>query len=733
MKRAAFRFGVANADHQVEAYDGRDDIWDVWERARGLTLRGRGTDFWNRYREDIDLAKGLGCTAFRISLSWARLETAPGVWDDEAFAHYRAVTQYIRDAGMVAAVTLLHNVWPLHVQAEGNGEGMLDPHFPKRFARYATEAATRIGDLVDYWVTINEPNQLVFGYFKTFWMRGYSMPPGLDPYTSPARQMVAVLALIPNLFQAHCRARAAIRKLHPEAQVGANPNVFGLPRWLRRLVDRNATTLRTPADAVKQVALLNHPAILGGKADISIAQIAMAQDRINDVVFSEGYLTVHPAALHREGVKPPATFRGWRGRVGVISGTLTAARARSLFVSSAVTYYRNAPAAAQALRDDAVDLVVDDDATLQQYAANGLLLSRLRGSARHYAAAAALGSHALLDAVNEAIRAFGAAHPEAHRHERTATIPPGAAAAAGGALPEAKNDLSLAKVRERGELRVGIHPGVEGLCERVGRHRYRGLEIDLAHAIAAHIFGTDKGRVRFVPVRAAHRLSIARSWLHRLEGIRTSLGLLGTLFGTNWWNLGMAGKLPAFLCPEECVGQLDFVGLDYYWGVSNIWPSELRRLSAASEFRYASAPVWPGGLKNSIDETMEYFPGMPIVIVENGSVADADGFSRADYLEAHINEVEDAVERGAPIDAYVCWSITTNREWGLPLDENSDFGLYHVDLDHDPDLKRVPTPSAQRYKEIIARHAAPPPPPPAAPPEEPAKVLAESAELGDRS
>src|SRR5579883_2976883 len=74
-----FRFGVATADHQCEAYDGADDIRDVWERVRGITPRGKATDFWNRYKEDVDLARGLGCTAFRLSLSWARLQPEANV------------------------------------------------------------------------------------------------------------------------------------------------------------------------------------------------------------------------------------------------------------------------------------------------------------------------------------------------------------------------------------------------------------------------------------------------------------------------------------------------------------------------------------------------------------------------------------------------------------------------------------------------------------------------------
>uniref|UniRef100_E6Q3R1 Uncharacterized protein n=1 Tax=mine drainage metagenome TaxID=410659 RepID=E6Q3R1_9ZZZZ len=46
----SMHFGVATADHQCEAYDGNDDIRDLWERSRGLTERGKATDFWNRYR-----------------------------------------------------------------------------------------------------------------------------------------------------------------------------------------------------------------------------------------------------------------------------------------------------------------------------------------------------------------------------------------------------------------------------------------------------------------------------------------------------------------------------------------------------------------------------------------------------------------------------------------------------------------------------------------------------------
>jgi beta-glucosidase/6-phospho-beta-glucosidase/beta-galactosidase len=163
----------------------------------------------------------------------------------------------------------------------------------------------------------------------------------------------------------------------------------------------------------------------------------------------------------------------------------------------------------------------------------------------------------------------------------------------------------------------------------------------------------------------------------------------------------MAGRLPEFLCPDECVGQLDFVGFDYYWGVPEVrWDRLLRLLDSFGQ-RYSRAPVYPGGLLRLLRRYRRMFPGKELLIIENGSVDHADGVSRASYLRAHLREVQRACAAGIPVRAYVCWSITTNREWGLPLGADSDFGLYHIDLDTDPSLERVRTPAADTYATII--------------------------------
>lgn len=680
-----FRFGVATADHQCEAYTGQDDIRDVWEREGALTLRGRATDFWNRYREDVDLARELGCRAFRLSLSWARLETQPGVWDDTAFEHYREVLQYMRDAGMATVVTLHHNTWPLHVQAAGDGAGMLDVGFPEKLAAYASVVAQRLGALIDYYVTINEPDQLVYGFIKGWWMHTYPMPPGLGPTASSVEQMDALLQLIPNLFRANALARNAIHAVQPNARVGTNPLVLGLPKWLRRWTDRCAMRLRNPEDLRRQAKRVAHRGVLdAGAVDISIAQLTRTPLRSDHVLFSSPYFFAHLAALRDSGAELPTDFSSWSGRVGVVSDTPLTHEVATRFPAADILYFDTTKAAVGALRHSEIDLVFNDDVMLKRFVTSGLSLSLLPGNKQPFAAAVALGNHALLNAVNAALAASGA------KHSPSAAEPDG----------------SLQTIRKRGVLRVGVRPDVTELCVQDANGEYLGIEPDLARTIAAHIFGSADGHVQFVPLRGRNRVYATRSWLQRFDGLLKSFSMFATILGTNWWNLGLAGKLAPFLCPPECVGALDYVGLDYYWGVPSLRPSELSRLAATADCRYVNAPVWPNVLYDLLREQREQFPGKAIILIENGCTTSADDVTRAEYITEHLQQVQRAVDDGVPVEAYLCWSITSNREWGLPFNDSSDFGLFHIDLDADPALTRVPTAASARYAQIIAARSA---------------------------
>ena len=82
--------------------------------------------------------------------------------------------------------------------------------------------------------------------------------------------------------------------------------------------------------------------------------------------------------------------------------------------------------------------------------------------------------------------------------------------------------------------------------------RYSGLEIDLARAIAKEIFN-DATKVVFQPSNTQQRLSLVRSLVRFLDPWLELFSIFSTSVTSNWWDLEMAGKLPEFLCPPECI------------------------------------------------------------------------------------------------------------------------------------------------------------------------------------
>ncbi len=112
-----FLWGAATAAYQVEgavSEDGRGrSIWDTFSHTAGRTFHGDtgdiACDHYHRWREDIELLKGLGLNAYRMSFSWARLQpNGRGPLNPAAVAHYRAVLEKLRSVGVKPFVTLYH-------------------------------------------------------------------------------------------------------------------------------------------------------------------------------------------------------------------------------------------------------------------------------------------------------------------------------------------------------------------------------------------------------------------------------------------------------------------------------------------------------------------------------------------------------------------------------------------------------------------------------------------------
>lgn len=117
----------------------------------------RSNDFRNRYREDIANARAMGLNTFRFGVEWARVQPAPGVWDETELAYYDDVVATIEAAGMTPMITLIHYVYPGWAADRG---GMLNPANVDAFGEYARAITARYADRGALWVAVNEP--LVF-------------------------------------------------------------------------------------------------------------------------------------------------------------------------------------------------------------------------------------------------------------------------------------------------------------------------------------------------------------------------------------------------------------------------------------------------------------------------------------------------------------------------------------------------------------------------------------------
>ncbi len=220
----SFLYGAATSAHQVEGNNVHNDWW-AWEKSKAdIEDSGQAADHYNRFREDFALAKNLGHTAHRFSIEWSRIEPQEGVWNDSAIQHYREVLEELRELGMKSFVTLHHFTNPVWLAEKG---GWMNSQTPELFARYARYVAQHLGDLVDFWVTINEP--MVYAT-QSYWRHRW--PP-------QEKNFFHMLSVIRNLARGHRRAYRALHQVSPGVPVGISKHLIAyLPEHIGHIDDR---------------------------------------------------------------------------------------------------------------------------------------------------------------------------------------------------------------------------------------------------------------------------------------------------------------------------------------------------------------------------------------------------------------------------------------------------------------------------------------------------------------
>jgi len=155
-----FLWGVATSAYQVEG--GIENCnWSENFPA------GKASDHYHRYQEDFDLLKSLNLNAYRFSIEWSRIEPRCGEFDAGAIEHYWKVLHSLKSRRIKTMVTLFHFTLPLWLSKRG---GMSSSKFVFYFTRFAQRMFDQYADLVDFWITFNEPlNWATIAYLEGRW------------------------------------------------------------------------------------------------------------------------------------------------------------------------------------------------------------------------------------------------------------------------------------------------------------------------------------------------------------------------------------------------------------------------------------------------------------------------------------------------------------------------------------------------------------------------------------
>lgn len=240
-----FLWGTAASAYQTEGGNTNSD-WYHAEMAEQSKPAGKrrikepcaiACDHWNRYEQDYDLAAEMGIQIHRLSIEWARVFPRPGSPDREVLEHYRSMIKALKKRGLKVMVCLHHFTIPQWMFESGGFESkdrLLD-----HFVEYLDITVKSVGDLVDYWLPINEPNVVP--------MAGY-LSANFPPFK---RSVPSFIRVFRTFFHMHARAYRLIKRYHPDTPVGVafafmhfqpfNPSK-GFHRWSAAFANRAFNT-----------------------------------------------------------------------------------------------------------------------------------------------------------------------------------------------------------------------------------------------------------------------------------------------------------------------------------------------------------------------------------------------------------------------------------------------------------------------------------------------------------
>lgn len=243
-----FLWGTGTSAHQVEGDNYNNDWWRAEQSGEISHKSERACDHYHKYEQDFDLAKQMNNNAHRLSIEWSRIEPKEGEWNQPEIEHYRKVLTSLKERKMSVMLTLHHFTNPIWFTEKGGFEKLRNVRY---FCRYVKFVAEQLGDLVDFWITINEPGVYIYeGYEIGVW----------PPFVKNMRRALKVYI---NLVRAH---KKAYKIIHATCASGVCSNQVGIAQNLLSFATYRKHALIDNLAVWLNVKFVNHGFfILSGK------------------------------------------------------------------------------------------------------------------------------------------------------------------------------------------------------------------------------------------------------------------------------------------------------------------------------------------------------------------------------------------------------------------------------------------------------------------------------------
>jgi len=123
-----FLWGVSTAAFQIEgAHDAEGkgaSIWDVFTSQKGKIKNGHhainACDFYNTYKDDIQLVRQLNIPNFRFSISWSRImPTGVHPVNQAGIDYYNKIIDFLIECEIEPWITLYHWDLPHALELKG--------------------------------------------------------------------------------------------------------------------------------------------------------------------------------------------------------------------------------------------------------------------------------------------------------------------------------------------------------------------------------------------------------------------------------------------------------------------------------------------------------------------------------------------------------------------------------------------------------------------------------------